>query len=260
MEGVKVSDTEFLKVLYSDAENRTDTLDGAIEYYHFFDRSLEARFNSLLDSYREVGCINDVPGVMTFASFQSIASSICTGLSTRKHVSIAELAETLVKNGLVRDEENHFRKIQQLVFTTIGMLSMFFAPSATPVEGVLSIEVPELSSGRRRASDTWVVTQQPLGDGTCSIGDVLRRFSSTRGPLYYIDGSATHLSEVDTLMSSNLNFYTLARLGGLKIHWVDSICMHLELNRREKVLMVFRSPSFCAMLSQGRDRGIFLDR
>jgi len=251
-----VSDEKFLKVLYCGAENPR----AAFGYYRRFDRSLEARFNSLHDIYREVGLVNNIPGVMTFDSFRGIAMSICKDLSTRKHISIAELSGNLVKEMLVRDEEIHFSKIQQLVFTTIGMLSMLFVPSATPIEGVLSIEVPELSSGRRRASDTWVVTQQPLGDGDHSISDVLRRFSSTRGPLNYIDGSATHLSEVDSLMCSNLNFYTLARLGGLKIHWVDSICMHLELNRREKALMVFQSPSFCAMLSQGRDRGIFLDR
>ncbi|KAK4197712.1 putative dipeptidyl peptidase iii [Triangularia verruculosa] len=40
------------------------------------------------------------------------------------------------------------------------------------------------------------------------------------------------IPQINTLSSSNLNFYVLSKLGGLKIRSVDSICMHLELDRK----------------------------
>ena len=164
---------------------------------------------------------------------------------------------SLVNRGLVTEDGTQKSNVQQMIFSAIGLLSMLFAPSTSYSEGILSIEVPQLLSSQRRASDTWVVSQQPLGDATASIGDILRRFSSTRGPIAYISGS---MNEIDMLMASSLNFYTLARFGGLRIKWVDSVCMHLELNRREKLLMVFRYPSLFAMLAQDQDHEIFLDR
>lgn len=252
-------DTRFLKIFYSN-DTKWDGIEQALaEYCPWFLAQLESGFNNLPEQYRDIGVIK-ADRTIESTDFQAICICVCEELARIKHVSLGEIAETLVKKLLVTDDENHKTNVQQMVFATIGLLSMLFAPSASYIEGVLSMDITRQSPLRKRASETWVVSQQPLGDATGSIGDILRSFSSTRGPISYIGGSTAQLNEIDTLMSSNLNFYTLARFGGLRIKWVDSVCMHLELNRRDKLLMVFRFPSLCAIMALDQENEIFLDR
>ncbi|KAI0199457.1 hypothetical protein F4808DRAFT_432533 [Astrocystis sublimbata] len=82
--------------------------------------------------------------------------------------------------------------------------------------------------------------------------------NDVRGPLYCI-GSTLELPELTVLSSSNLHFLILSQLGGLQIKWVDSVCMHLELRRKDRILMLFRHPSVCALMCQSGDEGIYLD-
>ncbi|KAH8601747.1 hypothetical protein B0O99DRAFT_501053 [Bisporella sp. PMI_857] len=57
----------------------------------------------------------------------------------------------------------------------------------------------------------------------------------------------------DSLIASNLSYYTILKVGHVRIEWVDAISLHLEFDERTLVLKIFRYPSFCAMLCMGRD-------
>jgi hypothetical protein len=84
-----------------------------------------------------------------------------------------------------------------------------------------------------------------------SVGDMLRRFSGSGGPIPWLEPSVTRhrlLEDLDTLKSPNLSYYTLTRLAQLEIQWVDSVCQHLEFDSHHKVLKLFRFPSFCGMV------------
>jgi hypothetical protein len=137
---------------------------------------------------------------------------------------------------------------------------MLFKLSLFYRQGVIAIKVPQRTSAHYYASDTWLVVEQPLREADGSTSDVLRRFGSQQGPIPYLKLSRSQLDEVNTLVSSILNFYILSRLGGISIQWTESACMHLDLNKRDKTLMIFQYPSFCAMLCSGQEQGIFLDR
>lgn len=173
--------------------------------------------------------------------------------------SLAGLAQSLVDRDLATRDPSSLPLVQQLVFAVLGWISMFIVPSEKFVEGNLVIQVRSGSLNSRRL-DTWVRPEQVITTITGSLRDVLRDFSNDgRGPLWCIGGTPM-LTQINMLQATNLNYFVLAKLGGLRIVWVDSVCMHLELNRREKALMMFQHPSICVLMCLAGDRGMFLDR
>ncbi|KAH8591674.1 hypothetical protein B0O99DRAFT_654337 [Bisporella sp. PMI_857] len=54
----------------------------------------------------------------------------------------------------------------------------------------------------------------------------------------------------DILVASNLNYYTISKIGKLRIEWVESLSLHLDLHERSSKLRLFAFPSFCALLCQ----------
>ncbi|KAI1130216.1 hypothetical protein F5Y10DRAFT_289677 [Nemania abortiva] len=170
------------------------------------------------------------------------------------------MATDLVGKGLITGDEQLSKKVQQLIFTIFGIISSLYVPTDIWEGDLLTIDVPISSPNPRRVSDTWAVTRQPIDDANGTLVTMIHNFGTARGPIFYQEESNTPFDEINMLTSSNLHYYTLSKLGGIKLKWVDSICMHLELNRRDKTLMLYRYPSICALLSQNRRHGIFLDR
>ena len=54
----------------------------------------------------------------------------------------------------------------------------------------------------------------------------------------------------ETLYTSRLSFFSLDRLSGVRVKWVDVLSVHLEFNVATKELMVFRFPPFCIFYSR----------
>jgi len=61
---------------------------------------------------------------------------------------------------------------------------------------------------------------------------------------------------VEILKVPDICFYTLQHVAGLKIEWVTSLELHLELDTGKKTLKLFQSPSFCRMLRSAGKRHI----
>ncbi|KAF2469966.1 uncharacterized protein BDR25DRAFT_201402, partial [Lindgomyces ingoldianus] len=59
---------------------------------------------------------------------------------------------------------------------------------------------------------------------------------------------------------AHISYYNLTRLAEIKIDWVDSIGEHLEFDRKQRALKLFRFPSFCALLCRGDPEKTFLCR
>ena len=51
-------------------------------------------------------------------------------------------------------------------------------------------------------------------------------------------------------------FETLRNVAGLKIVWVSSLALHLELDGGNKTLKLFQFPSFCRIMSEDRKNHI----
>ncbi|KAK0657891.1 hypothetical protein B0T16DRAFT_299762, partial [Cercophora newfieldiana] len=54
----------------------------------------------------------------------------------------------------------------------------------------------------------------------------------------------------ETLYSSRLSFFSLHRLSGIHIKWVDTLSSHLDFDPNTKELAMFRFPSICLLYSR----------
>lgn len=231
----------------------------AQSYYNRFLVLLENRFDNAPSEYRAIGGTRCSERNISFIDLQNMVAAVCADLSSGEMFNLTGLAESLVNRDLATRDASRLPLVQQLVFAVLGWISMLMVPSQRFVDGNLVIQVRSGSLDSRRL-DTWVRPEQVMARITGSLRDVLRDFSNdARGPLWCIGGT-TGLAQMDMLQATNLNYFVLAKLGGLRIVWVDSICMHLELNRRGKELMMFRHPSICALMCLAGDRGMYLDK
>ncbi|KAJ4263558.1 hypothetical protein NW762_006377 [Fusarium torreyae] len=228
-------------------------------YYSRWKALLEHHFAEAPSEYKAIGGTRCSGLNISFADFLPMAIDVCNELSRGEVVNLTELAESLVNEDLVTRDAARFPHIKQLVFATLGWVSMLYVPSKDYIDGNLAIQVRSGSINSRRLH-TWVRPEQAMESITGSLRDVLRDFSNDiRGPLSCIRDTAGP-AEMDVLKATNLNFFVLAKLGGLRIIWVDSICMHLELDRREKAVMIFQHPSICALMCSAGDKGMYLDK
>ena len=53
---------------------------------------------------------------------------------------------------------------------------------------------------------------------------------------------------IENILVGHVCFNTLQSLAGLKIEWVTSLSLHLELDSGKKTLKLFQFPSFCRMM------------
>ncbi|KAF4436969.1 hypothetical protein F53441_13151 [Fusarium austroafricanum] len=248
---------DLFKVLFVDPAGLW--MGGALQcYYRRWKTLLEHHFSEAPSEYMAIGGTRCSGRNICFADFVPIVINFCKDLSDGDIVNLTELAESLMLKDLVTRDAAQLPRIKQLVFATLGWISMLYIPAKNYVDGNLVIQVRGGSTNSRRLH-TWVRPEQAMENITGSLRDVLGDFSNdSRGPLSCINGLAGP-AEIDVLKATNLNFFVLAKLGGLRIIWADSICMHLELDRREKTIMMFQHPSICALMCSAGDKGIYLD-
>jgi hypothetical protein len=60
----------------------------------------------------------------------------------------------------------------------------------------------------------------------------------------------------DVILVQSVCFQTLQQYAELKIEWVSSLALHLELDSGKKTLKLFQFPSFCRMMSVQKRNGI----
>ena len=107
---------------------------------------------------------------------------------------------------------------------------------------------------------TWTKHYLEKTDTTEVPANVLLKLLSTvDGPLSYHTSESSRV-EQDALQASYLCYYTITLMANIKIHRVSNVCEHLEFNQGEKVLKIFRFPSFCAMMCSGNSELTFLDK
>lgn len=89
-------------------------------------------------------------------------------------------------------------------------------------------------------------SDQPLHAMLNAFGNIIPRrqkefFSEQKPPLPV-------KPEDEWIELSLLCFHTMTKLSGVKIEWVDSLCLHLEFDSYTKVLKLFRLPSICLLM------------
>lgn len=84
-------------------------------------------------------------------------------------------------------------------------------------------------------------TDMPLYRLISKFGDLIPEIPT---PLPYHRAS-------ETIKVPSVCFITLQGLADLKIEWVTSLSLHLELDSSRKTLKLFQFPSFCRMMITG---------
>lgn len=196
--------------------------------------------------------------------FCEILATVVVLLADHEHISISEIIEGLQQKQLIPADDGALAIQQQLIFYLLGCITMLYDPDPKPKEGVLKLILPRCSRDRTARSETWRYISQEVEGVSGSVGDLLRRFGGMKGPiprpdLIDIDNTAHSPSNI-TLQCTNLCYYTLTRLAKVEIIWVNDVCLHLEFDRRQKTLKLFRCPSFCILLLLHNNGSSFLDR
>jgi hypothetical protein len=189
----------------------------------------------------------------TVHSGQSSLSAIASELDQRNQ------PESGSQTGPITDNRTVDPMLYQLLFTLMSWVFMLYTPASIPSPGVLRLELLDIKdNGRHIHTASWRQLSCPMTEDKIglTLENLLRCFGDfePKGPPRPSYGSRSLFFD-DSIISSNLSYWTLKKVAGVHIEWVDAISLHLEFDERTLALKVFRFPSFCAMLAIPRDAG-----
>ena len=151
----------------------------------------------------------------------------------------------------------------RMVFALSGWLTMLFDPKTELADGPLQLRKHtsnRTSRGRTRGAVIICFSKEISQGGENMHETLFHRMLGQFGSLFPetacssfpdsmpstgLAGSENHLTV------SYICFNTLQKVGNLRIEWVNTLNLHLQLDVRERVLRLFRFPSFCWLLYQG---------
>jgi len=187
-------------------------------------------------------------------------------LSTKSHVALVEFVDQLSNENLLKPQLDEERAMpNQIVFAAVGWLTMFYEAVPNPKPDKLEVKkTSTTSSGQRHALVTrkYRSFQQGFDHIDLPLYTMLGKFGylipmPRTHPLRPQGFSGNQQSEVIQVQS--ICFHTLQHIAGLKIEWVSSLALHLELDSGQKTLKLFQYPSFCRMMMIER-KGHLLSR
>ena len=243
--------------MYMDADDAERANSGGHDYYAWFTDYVQIQFTRLPHELKRLGLEkNDTDGIvvrdLNLADFHRILCRIFEFLGKKPHASIETIiVDLLGDEGLLFPRGEQTNELRHFVFACLGIATLLFKPLLPPKAGLLSIDAARKDLNRSHPTATRHSYEQPLAGARGFFIDVISRFGHPRG-ITCLQVQEPLNPEIQTIVPSELNFYHLYRLGGIKICCVDSLCQHLEFNKRDKTLMVFQHPSYCAMLSFGK--------
>ncbi|KAH8822069.1 hypothetical protein F5884DRAFT_868396 [Xylogone sp. PMI_703] len=185
--------------------------------------------------------------ISLFRALVIITRALETGRATID--SIARQLLEFVECGSVTHE------LYQFVFRGIALVSLLYdaeetiSPSPSAFRMVLSSQNRHQSTLRRQQSSIWrrlacPITDDSGGNVHIDMDQLLSHFGQFVPPICIpVSGPRKDLYE-DALIASNLNYHTISKIGHLKVEWVESLSLHLDLYERGSVLRLFAYPSF----------------
>ncbi|MCJ1371021.1 hypothetical protein MMC20_002236 [Loxospora ochrophaea] len=199
-------------------------------------------------------------------------SAIVFCLQSKNQCAIHDITSYLLTQpNLLTEDINKKDLRHQLVFFCISQLTMLYPASANPTHRYFELASHHPSSSglprlrkRSRKSDQLISFKYPINDDTLEqpLSFLFNCFGQlVPEPLPSQSVKASDPLYADTLVVTNLDFYTLTKVAHIQIRWVDAICQHLHFDRHNSILSVFQFPSFCAALSWNQDsEGVFLSK
>ena len=227
-------------------------------YFDWFCRYLENELLAVKDSHFTL-CTSKVTAEklpnqsLDLCALYNMMAVIVSTIGPHVDIDLDNLVRGLIELGIFikpdkgeESSEDRFGLMLQLVFMSIGWLSSMYDPEKDPQSGKLQITDDAIGpSNRRRGSrirtfeQDFAQTRQPVRTLLRVFGDVLGNGSQL---------AQDQLKEREYLTVGYLSYYTLSRVGNIKIQWVDSVSSHLDFVESRRILKLFRFPSFCYMM------------
>ncbi|KAI1369719.1 hypothetical protein F5Y08DRAFT_107 [Xylaria arbuscula] len=146
----------------------------------------------------------------------------------------------------------------QWIFILLGWTSMLYQPATPSDMDVFEMVLPEASSRpsrfQKHRSSTITSTAKVAETSSIPFPHFFASFGRrlpeeemiVRSPTLACGSHTNH--SLGNITASNIYYSNLRHVGKLKIHWVPDITQHLDLDERNRVLKLFASPSFCALI------------
>lgn len=206
---------------------------------------------------------NGIP-VPNEADFFSCLECIAKEVSKSRNLALAQVHEALCSKELLQNKEGskentYDKNAAQFVFIAFGLLTMLYKPDLDPESETFTISY----AGNAWTPSTWITNKIDIKyeDARRPIHNHLRMFAVGDGaiPRSHIVANQDHsasnrFKDSSSIFSTNVNFYTLLKLAHIEIIWTGSACQHLELDARDRKLMLFCYPSFCALMCAGQSK------
>ena len=149
----------------------------------------------------------------------------------------------------------------QLVFQCLGWLTALFDPSPEPSTTRLSLRLA--GSDSRRSANRKSIIRHPfvaIAAASSPIQRLLRKFGSLLPEPECVRRSdaAGGLEAGAEDITATYVYYNNLRLLNVRIKWVDVLNQHLEFDRRNRILRIFRTPSICRLMYRDKE-GTLLD-
>ncbi|KAI9785982.1 MAG: hypothetical protein M1839_008248 [Geoglossum umbratile] len=182
---------------------------------------------------------------------------------TKENLALVDIVDELDNQDLLKPQLDEERAIpNQIVFAALGWLSMLY--QAVPHPQANKLEVTKSSTSFSGCQSPLVTRKykyfkqgfdfidQPLHCLLGNYGDLIPRTHQVQNSDAGLIGG--HL--VEYIIAQSVCFYTMQDLADLKIEWVTSLALHLELDSGKKTLKLFQFPSFCRLMHVERKANI----
>lgn len=189
--------------------------------------------------------------------------SVARLLKTRKDLALVEIVDELDNHNLLKPQLDEERAIpNQVVFAALGWLTMLYDAVSHPKPDKLEVtKTSTSSSGYRNPLVTrkycnfkqgFDYIDLPLFSLLGRYGDLIPEARQYQVLEPGISGALAH----EVIKVPTVCFNTLHNMAELKIEWVTSLALHLELDSGKKTLKLFQFPSFCRMMFVKRKNNI----
>ncbi|KAH0548352.1 hypothetical protein GP486_007972, partial [Trichoglossum hirsutum] len=172
-------------------------------------------------------------------------------LKTKENLALVDIVDELDNGDFLKPQLDAERAIpNQIVFAAFGWLSMLYQAAPHPQPNKLEViktstsfsgcQCPLVTRKYKSFKQGFDFIDQPLHCLLGNYGDLIPRVHQVQ--------SNAGSSSVEYIMAQSVCFSTLQSLADLKIEWVTSLALHLELDSGKKTLKLFQFPSYCRLM------------
>jgi hypothetical protein len=246
---------------------RCDTIDYKryVDWYKvYLSKKLQDLPPGVVDVLSKVQDVNDKLAAQEF--LLRCLHFLVQYIGSHDNVHFAQVEEELKRKGWVQDNPRAMAgcpsdrvnrdmesgstsaKVTKLVFFGLGVLSFLYDPTLILRQNPSAESTSSSSDGRSSAGSLGASRITAAHCQGSTLKDIIWALND-RTPLSRLRRTAHYgVGREDALLSLNVNYYTLSQLVKVEIEWTETASRHLELDTRNKILRLFRYPSFCALM------------